>query len=133
MIDFYDEKDENIYSFQIDPTWRIVLDGKIIINSFNYPYHENYSKDEEEKETKDFYEWCSKTDFMKYEKIKNIKILNSCDLIIEGENGAVLNNFMKDIDYHDYSFYDKINNKIYRFNYGKIIQENWERKYKRGK
>ena len=32
----------------------------MIINSRNYPYHENYNDEEREKENNDFYEWCKK-------------------------------------------------------------------------
>jgi hypothetical protein len=127
MIDFKDKNNEQIYSFWIHPAWRIVLENRIIINSYNYPYHENYTEEEQEKENRDFYEWCSKTDFMKYEKIKNIQVLDSCDLLIEWENGAILNKFINDIEDANYIFYDHLKNKIYYFYYGKIKQVDWER------
>ena len=47
------------YYFWIDPPWRIIKSNSIIINSYNYPYHENYTDDESEKEAQDFHEWAS--------------------------------------------------------------------------
>ena len=126
MIDFKNRTCNRIYSFWLDPAWRIVFSNKIIINSFNYPYHENYTKLEQKKEEDDFGKWCSKTDFMKHVKIKNIHILESCDLIIEWENGAVLDKFVNDMEDDDYVFYDHIEGKKYRFSYGNIKQVDLE-------
>ena len=122
MIDFKNSDGGHIYSFWIDPAWRIVFNDRILINSFNYPYHENYTEQEQEQEDVDFNNWCSKTDFMKYVEIKNIQVLKSCDLIIEWKNGAELNKFMNDIDDVEYVFYDHIKGKRYYFRYGNIKQ-----------
>ena len=54
-IFFCSEDDSDLYSFWIDPPWRIVLNNKIITNSFNnYPFHENYDEDQEEQESRDW-------------------------------------------------------------------------------
>jgi hypothetical protein len=117
-----DENEKRLYSFAIDPSWRIVLKNKMIINSRNYPYHENYNDEEQEKEKNDFYEWCNKTLFMQCKKIVEINVLETGDLNIIWENGAILNKFVNDSEEADYYFFDKINNKVYDVMYGKIIQ-----------
>ena len=125
MIDFYNKSDELIYSFHINPSWRIIFNNKIIASSCNYPQPEDYNNNDMEKYEK---EWFSKTDFMKYEKIKNIKLLETYDLRIEWENGSILNNFVNDIEFPDYVLYNHLDNKIYEINYSKIIIRNM--KYK---
>jgi hypothetical protein len=121
-IIFTNENGKRLYSFAIDPSWRITLNNKMIINSRNYPYHENYTEEEREKEKNDFYEWCAKTDFMTQEKIIKIEVLKTGDLNIRWKNEAILNKFVNNIENADYYFFDKINNKAYDIIYGKIIQ-----------
>jgi hypothetical protein len=125
MIDFYNKNEEIIYSFHIDPSWRIIFENKIIASSRNYPQPEDYINDDMEKYEK---EWFSKTDFMKYENIKDIKILETYDLKIEWKNGSILNNFVNDIEDAAYFLYDHLDNKIYDIYYGKIIVRNWDKK-----
>jgi hypothetical protein len=125
-IEFVNENEKCIYFFVIDPPWRIVLDNKIIASSSNYPYNENDEKKQQQKEIK----WFSKTNFMKYEKIKEIKLQENCDLIIEWENDAILNSFITDSEYPSCYFYDRINDKAYDFFYGKIIRDDYKSKYK---
>ena len=59
---------------------------------------------------------------MRCEKIIEINVLETRDLNIIFENGAILNKFVNDGEEADYYFYDKINNKVYDIMYGKIIQ-----------
>ena len=130
-IDFYSENNEHLYFFWIDPPWRITLNDKIIMNSYNYPYHSNYSENQKEQEENDFYEWCNKINVMKNEKVQNIILLDNCDLIIEWENGASLNNFVNDTEAANYWFYDKMNGKAYDFMYKKILQDDFVSKNKK--
>ena len=98
------------------------------MNSYNYPYHNNYSENQKEQEENDFYEWCNKINFMRNEKV--IILLDNCDLIIEWENGALLNNFVNDTEGASSYFYDKINDKVYDFMYKKILQDDFVSKNK---
>ena len=50
----------------------------------------------------------------------------TCDLLLEWRNGAILNNFIDDIEYPNYFFYDNINNKVYDFYFRKILQDNFK-------
>jgi hypothetical protein len=122
-IEFTNENNKRIYYFVIDPSWRIILNNQIIASSSNYPFHEKCTRNEQE-------DWWSKTTFMKYEKIKKIYLLENCDLIIEWDNGAILNNFVDEIDYPSYFFYDNINEKAYDFFYKRIMQDDWKSKNK---
>jgi len=101
-----------------------MLNNKMITNSYEPPFHKYYSKNEEEQEKKDFFEWCDKTKFMKYEKIKNINVLYKYDLLIEWKNGAILNNFIEENEFPNYYFYDDVNNKVYDIYFNKILQWN---------
>lgn len=70
-IEYYSENNKRIYFFHIDPPWRIILDDKLIASSWKYPQSKNYNNDDMEKNER---KWFSKTDFIKYEKIKNVHI-----------------------------------------------------------
>jgi hypothetical protein len=127
-IGFTNKYGDKLYFFHIDPAWRIVLNNEILINSYNYQKNENYTEEENNKEEKKFNNWCSKTEFMKNEKINKIFVLETADLIIEWKNGATLNKFVNDIKSPDYYFYDKVNYKVYDFMYKKIIQDDLKNK-----
>jgi hypothetical protein len=67
---------------------------------------------------------------MRNKNIKNITLLDNCDLIIEWENNALLNKFVNDIEYPSYYFYDKVSDKVYDFMYKKIFQDDFVSKNK---
>jgi hypothetical protein len=123
---FLSESDTKLFFFHIDPPWRIVYRDGILQNSYNYPYHEDY-QDDQQKEEDDFHEWCRITEFMKTEIIKIITVNDTADLIIEWNNGAILNAFINDVESPSYFFYDKLNFKVYEFSYGKCVQDDLKR------
>jgi hypothetical protein len=122
-IEFIDGNDKRIYFFVINPPWRIISNNKIVANSNDYPFHEKHTRNEQEN-------WWSKTNFIKHEKIAKIYLLANCDLIIEWNNGAMLNKFVDEIEYPSYFFYDNVDEKTYDFYYKKIIQDDWKSKNK---
>ena len=125
MLCYKHNNDELIYSFHIDLSWRIIFNNKIIASSRDYPQPEDHINDDMGKYER---EWFGKTDFMKYERIKSIKLLETYDLRIEWENGFILNNFVNDIEIPAYFIYDRIYNKIYEIYYGEIIIRKWDKK-----
>jgi hypothetical protein len=127
QIHYLPDLDDKKYFFHIDPPWRIVFNNKIIQNSYNYPYHSNYSDDQRKQEEEDFHTWCKLTEFMKNEKIKIVTAHENADLTIEWENHAVLNAFIDDDEGASYYFYDKVNYKVYEFEYSKCIQDDLKR------
>lgn len=44
---------KNVGYLWIDPAWRIIKNNRHVLNSYNYPYHQNYSEDEKTKEKED--------------------------------------------------------------------------------
>jgi hypothetical protein len=124
---FMSETNQIKYFFNIDPPWRIILNGKLIQTSYNYPHHNKYVQDKITSESEAFYEWCSITEFMKADNIQNITVHDNADLTIEWENGAILDAFINDNEGASYYFYDKINYKVYEFEYGKCTVDDLER------
>ena len=96
------------YFFWIDPPWRIVNENKIILNSYNYPYHENYTEDEKAKEKDDFKEWVSKADFLSLEKVSKVVFSDIGDLKIIWNNKCQMDTFVNDVEECSYHFYDYV-------------------------
>ena len=121
-IQFFSATDEKLFFFHIDPPWRIVHNREIIQSSYSYPYHSDYP-DDQGREDEDFHAWCDKADFMREERIRSIILHESADLTIEWENNAILQAFINNIENPSYRFYDKVENKVYEFTYGRCTQD----------
>ncbi len=127
-LSFLSDEEEKLYFFHIDPPWRIVFNGELIQTSFNYPYHDDYSDDEREKEDRDFRKWCSLTEFMRYEKVDSVCINEHYDLTVTWKNGAFLDVFQNDTEDPSYYFYDKVRNEVYDLGYRKCVRSPLKRK-----
>ena len=49
FIRLFDSTDEKIVYFMINPSWRIVNEGKIIQSSDVFPFHSNFQEGEDDK------------------------------------------------------------------------------------
>ena len=132
-IQFFDEQDVKTGYFVINPPWRIIFKEEMIQNSYNYPFHENYTESEKTKEEEDFNAWCTITNFMRYDKVKEIVISETSDLTIEWECGSRLNAFIMDRERYDYSFCHISGKKVYRFKFGECCCEDYEKRKRSAK
>ncbi len=108
---FYDN-DKLVYSFWIDPSWRIIKNNKIISSSATCPWHEDY---ENEKEyNNEFHKWCSQTNYLDNLKIKKVLINKPIhDLEIHWEDSTILQVYITDDS--DWNWY--VSNRVKKVDY----------------
>ena len=126
-INLYDGEEEIGY-FMINPLWRIVNKNKIIQSSDVYPFHSRFNENEEDKESQEFYKWCSKTDDFRNTKIKKITIIENGDIEFEWENGIKLQHYIFDYEDYSYYFYNIKEKMMYEVWFGRCIIDYYERK-----
>lgn len=128
-INWKKDNQKSDYFFWIDPPWRIICNNKIIQNSYNYPYHQNYNEEDiydQEQEKKDFNKWCEQSDILREKKVLKIEINAIGDLKIIWEDGYELDAFVNDSEDISYYFYDYVSWNRYGIIPGEIITEKME-------
>jgi hypothetical protein len=127
-INVYDNEDIEIGYFMLNPSWRIIKNNEIIQSSDVYPFHSRYKENEEDKESQDFYKWCSLTDSFRQERIETINVNRNGDIEFEWKNGEKLECCIFDYEEYAYYFYHIQEKMMYEVWFGKCIAEYYERK-----
>lgn len=132
-IHLYDSNDDEIGYFMIDPSWRIVYNGKILQSSDVYPFPSNFQEGEDDKEEQEFYKWCSKTDFFRNSTVENINIHENGDIEFEWKERIKLQAFIFDYEDYAYYFYHIKDKLIYEIWFNECKVEFWEPKWRKKK
>lgn len=104
-----EDKEFRDWMLWVDPSWRIVKCGKLIMSSMDCPHPDNF--EDEDNYSNSFHAWCSRFEGSK-KKVKNIQIDPvTRDLTLTCEGGLVIEAFVVLID--DFSWYYTKGDKIY--------------------
>ncbi|RYZ50507.1 MAG: hypothetical protein EOP07_22855 [Proteobacteria bacterium] len=127
-IGFYKDDPKKADSYLwIDPAWRITKNNVNVLNSFNYPYHENYEDEDREKEKQDFLKWAnSADDLQKNLKLTDLQISSKGDLSIQFQEHYDLDVFVNDVVEYGWYFRDIVEDLIYEVSIGKIAERKSE-------
>ena len=133
FIRLFDSSDEKIGYFMINPSWRIVSEGKIIQSSDVFPFHSDFQEGEDDKESQEFYKWCSVTESFRNTRIENININENGDIEFEWKGNIKLQAFISDYLDYAYYFYHIKEKLMYEMWFGECKVEFYEPKWRKGK
>lgn len=103
---------ETNYRLWIEPFWRFVKDGQLILSSMTCPWHENYDTEAAYKAA--FHAWCDNVKHLQAIPIKSIIRESSInDLIITWHDGTQLEIYQNDIEAEAWYIKNKDSGELY--------------------